>query len=122
MKECLPLTKSSDPAYVPDWASWGAESRTALQESAARADGTLVPRMVAALEGAADTVPPPGAHSAPSPAAEAKAASLFDTAIAGPWMGRWAMVNHNRHTERYLLDKVNGGSTWHGLAAGGAFG
>lgn len=28
---------------------------------------------------------------------EGKAADAFDTVIAGPWMGRWDIVHHNRH-------------------------
>jgi len=25
----------------------------------------------------------------------------FDTTIAGPWMGQWEIVHHNRHTAQY---------------------
>ena len=35
----------------------------------------------------------------------------FDTTIHGPWMNRWEIVHHNRHTESLKTD----GSSWHGL-------
>ena len=25
----------------------------------------------------------------------------FDTTITGPWIGRWEIVNHNRHTDAF---------------------
>ena len=34
----------------------------------------------------------------------------FDTTIHGPWMKRWDIVHHNRHTESM---KQNDGSSWH---------
>ena len=34
----------------------------------------------------------------------------FDTTIHGPWMRRWKIVHHNKHTESL---KTAGGSSWH---------
>lgn len=25
----------------------------------------------------------------------------FDTTITGPWIGRWEIVNHNKHTDAF---------------------
>ena len=25
----------------------------------------------------------------------------FDTTVTGPWIGRWDIVNHNKHTEAF---------------------
>ena len=33
----------------------------------------------------------------------------FDTRIYGPWMKRWEITHHNRHTESL----TTGGSSWH---------
>ena len=34
----------------------------------------------------------------------------FDTTIAGPWMGQWEIVHHNRHTAQYK--NPGDGETW----------
>lgn len=39
----------------------------------------------------------------------------FDTTIPGPWMKKWELVHHNRHTR--ALEKQNG-ETWHNLIVG----
>jgi hypothetical protein len=50
------------------------------------------------------------------------AADPYDTVITGPWMGRWKIVNHNKHVTRYLENKERGvSSEWH-AHQGGAFG
>ncbi|KAI8517255.1 hypothetical protein Bbelb_058360 [Branchiostoma belcheri] len=36
---------------------------------------------------------------------EAGAENDFDTTIQGPWMKRWEIVNHNKHTEAYYSAK-----------------
>jgi hypothetical protein len=33
----------------------------------------------------------------------------FDTTIHGPWMERWVITHHNKHTE----SMKGGGSSWH---------
>ena len=33
----------------------------------------------------------------------------FDTNIHGPWMTRWGIVHHNKHTK----SMSDGGSSWH---------
>ena len=35
---------------------------------------------------------------------EAMAADWFDTDIHGPWMNRWEITHHNRHTESLKTD------------------
>ena len=61
-------------------------------------------------------------------AAEAEApgaADPFDTVIGGPWMLRWPITHHNRHTRRFEADQAAGKGGligWHAQATGGAFG
>ena len=119
IKPCLRLTDSTDPAYVPDWSAWANDDRQAKQLAAAMAMPEVATQITA--EGTAAAA----ATSFPTNQPQQQHQHVddeFDSAIAGPWMGRWRMVNHNKHTERYALDRVNGGSTWHGIATGGAFG
>ena len=40
--------------------------------------------------------------------ASGAAADEFDTKIHGPWMNRWDIVHHNKHT-----DSLKKGSSWH---------
>ena len=37
----------------------------------------------------------------------------FDTTIYGPWMRRWEIVHHNKHTEAHDLHINDSGSSWH---------
>jgi hypothetical protein len=38
-------------------------------------------------------------------------------------MGRWNIVHHNKHTERFVENRNKGvGSDWHAHTKGGAFG
>jgi len=45
----------------------------------------------------------------------------FDTRIVGPWMDRWDLVHHNKHTAKHAEAKAKGESTsWHSDAKAGA--
>jgi hypothetical protein len=47
LKDCIVMAKSGDPGYQPDWATWGAQDRTAMQKHAISAE------KMAAVEAAA---------------------------------------------------------------------
>eukprot|EP01102_Stenamoeba_stenopodia_P020133 TRINITY_DN7753_c0_g1_i3.p1 TRINITY_DN7753_c0_g1~~TRINITY_DN7753_c0_g1_i3.p1 ORF type:complete len:246 (+),score=39.41 TRINITY_DN7753_c0_g1_i3:56-793(+) len=72
LKESLPILKSSDLSYTIDWSSvgWAKVNRQKLQEKAVE------------LSAEGDDNDPE-----------------LDTTIAGPWMQRWNIVHHNKHTE-----------------------
>ena len=38
--------------------------------------------------------------------------SEFDTTIYGPWMRRWEIVHHNKHTKAHETH-INDGSCWY---------
>ena len=102
IKAPIPLMQPATPGFAPDWAAWGALSHQALSL-----------RTVAEL---------PALREA---AAAAGVNESFDTVIGGPWMMRWKLTHHNRHTERFLKDQASGKNAvlgWHAQASGGAFG
>ena len=111
LKAPILLAPAAPPVgWAPDWAAWGRAPTSPAATAAALAD----PEVAAELAKA--TAAPAGAGAAPT------GGDPFETAIAGPWMSRWAIVHHNRHTALHAAAAATGGSTWHGLAAGGAFG
>jgi len=77
------------------WDEWASVDRTKLGAEAVAADGDTSGRLDAALaEGKAE-----------------EEASVVDTTIVGPWMGRWDIVNHNRHTAKFAADAKD--TSWH---------
>ncbi len=98
LKDCIKMVDPTDPDFKFSWAGWAEDDRQVKQTEAVKGDATVQ---------------------------EAVAASgdPFDTVIAGPWMGRWPIIHHNRHVDRYLKNKEEGvGTDWHAQAKGGAFG
>lgn len=54
-------------------------------------------------------------HEKQSESMNAKNEDFFDTTIPGPWMKKWELVHHNRHTKALL---EHDGSSWHNLIVG----
>lgn len=117
LKEPIVMAKGDDPSFKPDWDSWAGVERHEIQLKKALEISGVEEAIKTALT---DGVP------------EEKQAEItndsnaFDTVIAGPWMGRWEIVHHNKHTTRFKENQAKGtGSDWHshdkGLK-GGAFG
>lgn len=105
IKAPIPLIRPRQPGFKPDWAAWAAGSH---QQAA-----------LAAVKDA------PAVAEAAAAEAPAGAADPFDTVIGGPWMLRWPITHHNRHSRRFEADNAAGGKGvvgWHAAAAGGAFG
>ena len=112
------MAKASDPSFKPDWDTWAGVERHEIQLKKA----LEIPGVEEAIKTAVSDRQPPEEKQADA----ASDPSAFDTVIAGPWMGRWEIVHHNKHTARYLENQAKGtGSDWHshdkGLK-GGAFG
>lgn len=64
-----------------DWGEWAAQDRVAAGAAALSKEHTEIVEKVGEEEGRYN---------------ESKE---FDTTIAGPWMTRWGLLNHNRHTD-----------------------
>ncbi|XP_073241055.1 uncharacterized protein [Porites lutea] len=78
LKENILLRTSSDPNYLVDWAEFASRDRTKLQRAH--------PGVQAKMEkGDIQLDKDPE----------------FDTTIVGPWMGKWEIVHHNKHTVQY---------------------
>lgn len=89
IKDMIIMAKKGEPSFRPDWKAWAADSRTEKQSEAV--DG---PARVAVAE------------------AQKESGDEFDTTIAGPWMNRWRIVHHNRHTAQ-LDPQHKGVKGWH---------
>jgi len=63
-----------------DWGDWASKSRTEIQIAAVSTESMNLVQEVGKSEGRYDESPE------------------FDTTIAGPWMTRWNLIHHNRHT------------------------
>jgi hypothetical protein len=85
------MCKSNDPTYKPDWAAWAVDDRQAKQMAAALTNPEIAREIGKAL-----ALDAPSATGMIDPA-DGKTPDMFDTVIAGPWMGRWDVVHHNRH-------------------------
>lgn len=136
VKETLEVARGSDPSFKPNFAGWAEDDRTPKQMRAVLDDPVLAAHLhevmdakaakaaavaassAAAAEDAASNGGAGAAAAAPQPAG----ADAFDTVIAGPWMARWAIVNHNKHVDRHLAERAAGlsGTAWHGHSAHGA--
>lgn len=93
IKPCILMRTASDPDYRPDFSEWGAQNRTNMQMDELRDDVKQAVAEAHAKE--FGDVPD----------------SDFDTTIAGPWMHRWELVHHNRHTA--VLGKDDEMVGWH---------
>ena len=109
LKEPILMIKKGDPNYKPDWSNWGKDDRQIKQLQAAMSD----PEVAVEVQKAVSIESESAAPTAP--------VDPFSTVIAGPWMGRWEMFNHNKHTDQFKRDRETGGTTWHSEAAS-AFG
>lgn len=100
------------PDYVIDWSGWGDVDRLQLAAEAVKADKGVMAELEATVAG--DDAAPAGDAGAESKASGA-ADDEFSTIIVGPWMKRWKMVNHNRHTDAFQAAEAAGGSgtSWH---------
>jgi hypothetical protein len=123
LKELIRMTKKDDPSFKPDWSSWRLDDRQLRQMDAILKDARIAAEIGKAIEldapGATGMLVA-GKAGAGSDDSDV-AGNPFDTVIAGPWMGRWEIVHHNKHVDRFLESK-DGGSEWHGMATGGGFG
>ena len=107
IKPTIPLLRPRTPGFAPDWAAWAAGSH----QHAALDTVKTAPAVVKAV--AEETAPAAGD------------ADPFDTVIGGPWMLRWPITHHNRHSRRFQADQASGKGGlvgWHAAASGGAFG
>jgi hypothetical protein len=142
LKESILMRKASDPAYKPDWSTWSMEDRQEAQLAAALANPSIAAEISKALDAgapsetgmlvmahaakdassasAAATATATAAPSSSSSAAKSETkeveSSKFDTVIAGPWMGRWGIVHHNKHVDRFL-SSADGKTSWHSADA-----
>ena len=88
-----PLEESSTRM---EWGEWANEDRTIAQFASLTEEQRGAVEAAGALEGRVHTPDYPE----------------LDTTIAGPWMHRWDMVHHNRHTAN--LDPNGGLHGWGG--------
>jgi len=87
LKESIILRTSKDPTYAVDWAEFASRDRHKLQQSHEDVQSKLDKEEIAL-----DQDPE------------------FDTTIAGPWMGQWEIIHHNKHTAQYK--DPGDGETW----------
>lgn len=78
LKDNILLRTSKDSTYAVDWAEFASRDRHILQKAHEHVQSKLDKGEIA-LEQDPE----------------------FDTTIAGPWMGQWEIVHHNRHTAQY---------------------
>jgi len=86
LKQPIPLRIAKDPAFRPDWATWGMSDRNAIfneQQKHAEANGDAPIQVVSE-----DTLTP---------------------LISGPWMQRWKITHTNQHTAIFKPNQ----SEWH---------
>mmetsp|Transcript_23430 Transcript_23430/g.36660 ORF Transcript_23430/g.36660 Transcript_23430/m.36660 type:complete len:109 (+) Transcript_23430:1238-1564(+) len=99
IKSSIPMRKG-DRTFQIDWAEWAKIDRNAGQAKGLRS----TPEIAAVLTevGSAEsgeTDPPSKKQKVPE----------LDTTIVGPWMRKWELVHHNRHTEALALESENRG-------------
>eukprot|EP00884_Botryococcus_braunii_P019311 jgi/Botrbrau1/6063/Bobra.177_1s0003.1 len=87
LKPSILMAKSDQPEFQPDWKEWAQVERTSLQAQAVSIDENNVDRVISTAQNAAT---------------ESPTEDEFDTTIAGPWMDRWEMTHHNRHTAAHM--------------------
>jgi hypothetical protein len=108
LKDNIVMRVPGEPGYKIDWEAWSKVDRLKLGEDAVKADKQVMAELDATMETAA-------AAAAGGDDGESKADEEFSTVIVGPWMKRWKMVNHNRHTDAFEASEASGdaGTSWH---------
>jgi hypothetical protein len=86
LKEGVRMRSSADPSYKINWEPFDAVTRHDRHKEAASIEQAAVPTTWHSVEKVDDF--------------------NFDTTIAGPWMLKWEMVHHNRHTDALPKDET----------------
>lgn len=85
LKDNILMAKGDDENFKPDWDEWSKINRSKLQEAAVeKSIQAAIPELK-----------------------ERKPDDPFDTTISGPWMHRWPIVHHNRHTAKLIASTAN---------------